>query len=243
MNNPSSLRLSCDRKTRFYKTQKNTLGLLPGPEGSCPGATTGEGGCWNKEGNRKLETCYVTRCISCYPGVKKILTDNTILLKDADDTTKLSLLNTTVDELQTQNVKYNRPDANYYRLHWSGDIFNESYANAIAESIRQHPNTNFWGYTRSLFAVPRLCRGLSNLSLYISVDKQNIKEGTKCYEQFKDKGIKLAYLAPTVDISIPGVNFVSCPVDSDKMELEGACAKCKLCLRTDKQTHIHFKTT
>ena len=40
MTTETAIKPSSDRKTEFYPGQKNTFGLLPGREGTCPGCTT-----------------------------------------------------------------------------------------------------------------------------------------------------------------------------------------------------------
>ena len=106
--------------------------------------------------------------------------------------------------------------------------------------VIDNPTMNFWIYIRSFFALPYLTN-LKNLIVYLSLDRQNLKEGLIHYETFKSH-VRLSYLAPTLDINIPDIKFIHCPVDSGKMDLDGACSKCKLCLNTDKQNHIYFKT-
>ncbi|MFC1453685.1 hypothetical protein ACFLQL_00710 [Verrucomicrobiota bacterium] len=242
MSDPTCLKLSCDRKTRFYNSQKNALGLLPGPKGTCTGATTGPGGCWCKEGRKKLHTCYVDKCVTLRPAVKNILSNNTKLLKNANFNEKINLLNDTVDELQSQNTRAKKSiNTNYYRFHWSGDIFNDEYAQAIKVTIEQHPNMIFWMYTR-VFSAVKYLTGLENLLLFLSIDKQNIKTGVDTYYQYKED-TKLCYMAPEMDIDVPSVKFVHCPTDSGEMDFDGACSRCRQCISLGKQKHVYFKTT
>ena len=73
---------TADSKTRFYLNQKNTYGLLPGPEGSCRGATTTEGGCWHCPEGKKLQTCYVANMMNLRPRIRAVLQHNLdVLLK------------------------------------------------------------------------------------------------------------------------------------------------------------------
>jgi len=242
------IKLSNDSKTRCYKAQKNALGLMPGPEncgGTCPYSTTGEGGCWSIPEGRKLNTCYVAHCIARRPNVKALLQHNTGLMKT---TTKTQLLVETFDAFRKKELKRPDPQLNF-RLHWSGDIFNIDYAKALVESMSQFPDINFWTYTRS-FPYVSLFEKATNLSLYLSLDKQNLNQGLQTYCQFKWPHLKLCYLSPVEDWKeqfkdvkdLGAIKFTACPVDSGKLELEHSCIKCKMCLYNDKKIHIWFKT-
>ena len=262
------LKPTCDRKTKFWKNQKNTYGLLPGLEGSCPGATTAPGGCWHIKPGRKLPECYVAHTMSAYKGVRNVLEHNTRLLKAASFDEKVRLLN---DEFaRFRKAEMRRTEAKLvYRIHWSGDIFDMDYANALAKAIQDNPDIEFWNYTRSLFAVPVLCN-IENLRLYISLDPVNIQQGTMTYVEHKTtkNHLQVCYMSDIDDFEdhmqrahnilteenrlresmgykpksgdLPR-KLTPCPVDTGKLKLEMGCAVCKRCVKTLPDP-VFFKT-
>lgn len=256
--NDINIKPSCDRKTRAYKNEKNTFGLLPGPNGSCPCATTGEGGCWNKPVGHRLHTCYVDSTMNCYHGVKGVLRHNTKLLMGATQQTMFHLLHHEFDRFNTKHDSLINTDMwrrnPAYRLHWSGDIFSLAYAQALRDAMSFFPHIKFWCYTRSLFAVPVLC-DVPNLSLYISADPCNLKQAAVCYDQYKSRGnnLNIAYMAGEDTFvekakyatgiksrRILGMKLTPCPADAGKMQVDGACNKCRMCINGQKS--IWFAT-
>lgn len=203
------LKPTSDRKTRFYNSQQNTFGLLPGltDGGTCPGCTTTAGGCWCVKPGRKTHGCYVDNIMRVYPGVKNVLQNNTDLLRDNSES--VAAMTTILDDEFTRfeiaekkrSVRINNCVPIHYRLHWAGDIFNEKYAQALRNAILKHPNVQFWGYTRSFFAVPILT-DISNLILYLSLDPVNILTGLVVYDLNggpTNPRLQLCYMNPTND--------------------------------------------
>lgn len=262
-----------DRKTRFYSSQKNTYGLLPGIEGSCPCATTTIGGCWNIPAGRKTPSCYVAGTMSAYPGVKGILQHNTRILRSADEATKTAILVAEFTRFYDSETKRKRAGLAHklnYRLHWSGDIFNEEYARALKVAIARHPAITFWCYTRSFFTVPILCE-LPNLILYLSLDPVNIQAGLSTFNENKTKTNKLqiCYMSKTNDFAshlyrtqqildeenklrktmklkqkenwATAAVLRDCPVDAGRMPLDGGCAKCGGCICAEPKA-VWFET-
>ncbi len=228
------LRLTSDRKTRLYPSQKNTYGLSPGSlevGGSCPGATYEKGGCAHVKEGRKLGDCYVMLLQVSYKGVKPILQHNTELIKKSSKEELVEIL--TNEFLRFEATERSRGNTTIlnYRLHWSGDILNEEYAEALAIAIKNVPNVKFWGYTRSFFAIPILS-GIANLKMYISADEANEKEALEVYNAYVGSGnISICWMGKVRPMNSNFPRLVSCPVDSGKMELEGGCHNCKLCFR------------
>lgn len=228
----TGLRPTADRKTRKYSAQKNTFGLLPGPlvnGGTCPGCTFGRNGCQSIPEGNKLPRCYVEHIIHRRPATERVLEENTKLIYNANYDKKVMLLAREFRRFAAAEEKRDG-DLNY-RLHWSGDIPDEEYAEALREAIEMFPKIYFWGYTRSLFSLPILSQ-VDNLCWYVSLDDVNWTEGLKAAKEY-----------PTVHLSYMGHKkprgFATCPVDAGKMSLEGACHKCKLCL---KGKDVWFKT-
>ena len=63
----------------------------------------------------------------------------------------------------------------YFRWHTSGDFDSIEYICSVIDVVQQHPDTQFWAYTRS-WDVPELVPGLErlraepNMELFASVD-------------------------------------------------------------------------
>lgn len=231
-----------DRKTWAGPWQKNTFGLMPGnPKtgGSCPGATAGKGGCLELSPSGKSQVCYVMKLIKCYGGVKGVLVHNQDLLMAADYQGKVAILDAEFHRFYHENLAHKEARQNY-RLHWSGDFFDEEYVCAMVEAIEKWPQIQFWNYTKSMFAIPHLA-GIANLQQYISADNVNSVIAVETWKEFKAAGnIHIAYMADTN----PGRRFqdevmIPCPVDDGNMPLEGSCQKCRLCI---KGKNIWFRT-
>ena len=263
------LKPTSDRKTRFYSTQQNTFGLMPGPiegGGTCPGCTQLEGGCWFTPKGRKTPTCYVAGLLGAYKGVRGILEHNTALLRGAGPVRMLELLSGEFTRFEAAEAKrakrLSTVPFRYYRLHWSGDLFSRTYTQCLAEAMAQHPDTKFWTYTRSFAFVPELTH-CSNLMLYLSADPVNVQAATECYLQnggTTNPNLAIAYMAKRNDFhSEVGVKaaFTSkgmderdankivmgaCPVDLKKLALEEGCAKCARCTQAGCNRHVWFRT-
>jgi hypothetical protein len=269
----NALKPTCDRKTKFHPNQKNTFGLLPGIEGTCPYATTAEGGCWRIEAGKKLPTCYVAHTMSVYKNVYDVLAHNTKLLMSASKWHKIELLDKEFHrfkDVEGRRFQAGKPSNQYYRLHWSGDIFNEEYAQALKDAMLLNSDIQFWCYTRSLFAVPILCN-VPNLNLYISLDPVNVQQGLAVFNECKrdDNNLQICYMNyendfeehalrarkildeenrlrklcgyPVKEERIDGVPMRACPVDLGKLKLEGGCASCRQCTKEDSQP-VWFKS-
>lgn len=240
---------TCDRKTRAYKNESNTFGLLPGPRGSCPHATTGVGGCWNKPVGHRLHTCYVDNIMRVYHNVKGALRYNTKLLMKLTRRGMTEQLAIEFHRFLTANDRYNTNNEGKaypaYRIHWSGDIFNLDYANALASAMTMFPRIRFWCYTRSLFAVPVLC-DVPNLSLYMSADECNICDVIDCYRKYGDKSnrLNIAYMSKENDLinytALRRIKVAPCPADAGSMAVDGACNKCRMCI--DGKKSVWFAT-
>lgn len=205
---------SSDRKTRDYQNQMNTFGIMPGkPEdgGTCPGCTTGKGGCWAQLPGRITHTCYVDGLLRIYKGVRAVLEHNTALLRGASVEEMTAVLDAEFSRFEAAEQK--RANATggaagtNYRLHWSGDVFSVDYAKALVAAMRMHPKTAFWTYTRSFTkdcnVVAELLKA-ENLMLYLSLDPSNTLEGLLTYV---DNGgdtnprLQICYMSPMSDFA------------------------------------------
>lgn len=237
----AALKLSNDRKTRGHDKQKNTFGISPGlPEhgGTCPGATTGSGGCQYKAPGKKIATCYVEGLQKAFPSVAKVLKHNTEIVKNATEEELVEIFCVMFQEFKDAETKRGKVKDLWFRHHWSGDMMDEKYCRAIKAAMLRFPEINFWTYTRSWFALPIL-HDVPNLVIYVSADNANLNKALKVYLDYKDNpNVALCYMGEETP-KIDGMKFTACPVDNGKMALEEACHKCKLCL---KGKVVFFKT-
>jgi hypothetical protein len=201
----------------------NTFGLPAGKAYSCPGATS-----------VCESVCYAGKLEKVFPTVKKNLLHNWELLKNADHDTMEALLTEMIEEFivdcERRNAKM------LFRIHWDGDFFSDEYAFAWKHVILNHPNVQFWVYTRVKSAAVML-KDIDNLSLYYSTDSENKDTGI---DLKTTHGIRLAYLAKNFAIgqadmkaltNKPGAkcpeNLKSIPLISQK---GSACVSCGLCV-------------
>ena len=203
-------------------TIANTFGLPAGKNFSCPGATS------------ICETvCYAGKLERVYKGVKATLLHNWELLKDANKTEMVEMLNDMILDFKADCEKRNAEKL--FRIHWDGDFFNDTYAYAWKDVIKFHDDVQFWVYTRVPSAATIL-NNISNLSLYFSTDSDNELNAKK----LKAKGVRLAYLAKdfkageTKMKELIGKVGAKCPENAKRIPLisqsGSACVSCGLCV-------------
>jgi len=210
----------------------NTFGLsygLPENGGTCPGATTGLGGCLDTRDKLKRQTCYMAKITAIYPNVGKALAANTAMVKGKTVEEMEIVCNDTVAAF----VKKSKGVDLYFRLHYSGDFFSKEYTQAWANVIGKYPNVRFWVYTRSHDMIDPLL-GLDNITVYLSCDPSNFDKVLKIYEAKKEgnNNLGMAYMGNNVpDNNIH--RWVKCPEITGKVKNTvdaGACSKCRLCV-------------
>ena len=204
-------------------TIANTFGLPAGKAYSCPGATS-----------VCESVCYAGKLEKVFPTVKKNLLHNWELLKNADGVTMATLLNEMIAEFIVDCDKRNAEKL--FRIHWDGDFFNDTYAMAWKEVILNHPDIQFWVYTRVKSAA-LILKGTANLSLYFSADSENIKTAV---DLKINSGVRMAYLAKTFAIGqadikeMIGKPSAKCPENNRQIPListkGSACVSCSLCV-------------
>ena len=227
---PPQLKRSYDRKVANLVTKNgkqaaiaNTFGLPAGKAFSCPGATS-----------VCESVCYAGKLEKLFKGVKTNLLHNWELLRNADEPTMVDLLENMIVDFKKDCEKKNAPLL--FRIHWDGDFFNDEYAFAWKHVILNHPDIQFWVYTRVKSAAVML-KDIPNLSLYYSTDSENKDTGIGLK---KDHGIRLAYLAKNFALgqadmkeltNKPGAkcpeNLKAIPLISQK---GSACVSCGLCV-------------
>jgi hypothetical protein len=204
-------------------TIANTFGLPAGKNFSCPGATS-----------ICESVCYAGRLENLFPGVKKNLLHNWNLVKDADHDTIEAMLMEMIVDFKKDCDKRNAPKL--FRIHWDGDFFNDTYTFAWKHVILNHPDIQFWVYTRVRSAALML-KDIDNLSLYYSTDDENKEIGI---ELKNNEGIRLAYLAKNFAIgqedmkALTGKPGAKCPENKKVIPLisasGSACVSCGLCV-------------
>jgi hypothetical protein len=204
-------------------TIANTFGLPAGIDFSCPGQTA-----------TCAKVCYAGKLEKIYKGVRDVLLNNWNLLKDADHDTMEALLEEMIVDFNKDCEK--RSAEKLFRIHWDGDFFNDTYTFAWKHVILNHPEIQFWVYTR-VESAALILKGIDNLSLYYSTDADNKETGVKLN---KENGIRLAYLAETFAIgqadmkAMIGKVGAKCPENKKAIPLiskEGsACVSCSLCV-------------
>ena len=201
----------------------NTFGLPAGKAYSCPGATS-----------VCESVCYAGKLEKIYKGVRDNLLHNWNLVKDADHDTIEALLEEMISEFVKDCNKKDAPKL--FRIHWDGDFFNDTYTFAWKHVILNHPDIQFWVYTRVKSAAVML-KDIANLSLYYSTDSENKAIGV---ELKKDHGVRLAYLAKNFAIGqsemkeMFGKPGAKCPENLKSIPLisqsGSACVSCSLCV-------------
>ncbi|WPH58337.1 hypothetical protein SEA_SPELLY_274 [Streptomyces phage Spelly] len=225
------LKRTNDRKTTVRANKagkqsliKNAFSLPSGKAFSCPGAT---GVC---------ETiCYAGRIEKQYPAFLAVAMHNWELLKDASLDVMIDLLSEMITEFANECEKHNAPKL--FRWHADGDIFSATYAEAIETVCLEFPDVHFWIYTRS-FEYVGFITSIPNLSVYLSVDKENLNAGLLCAAD--NPGVKMAYLGETFNEgkeifeTLTGVPGGKCPENAKQIPLitekGGACVTCGLCI-------------
>jgi hypothetical protein len=224
------LKRSFDRKVANLVTKNgkqaaiaNTFGLPAGKDFSCPGATS-----------ICEVVCYAGKLEKLFKGVKANLLHNWELLKDADESTMISLLDNMINDFKKDCEKKKAPLL--FRIHWDGDFFNDTYTKAWKEIILNNTDIKFWVYTRVQSAALML-KGIDNLSLYYSTDSENKQIGVSLK---KDHGVRLAYLAQNFAIGQADMKKLfdkpgaKCPENLKAIPLisnaGSACVSCGLCV-------------
>ncbi|WP_457046530.1 GP88 family protein [Geodermatophilus sp. SYSU D01180] len=234
-----SLKRSADRKVTNLpspngKTPKiaNSFGLPAGRGYSCPGAT-----------ETCQRVCYAGKLENLYKGLRQVLTANMAELAGLDRAGMAELLNDMIADFRADCERAEARGAKVprdFRIHWDGDFFSWDYAQAWADVVRANPDVRFWVYTRSfdpdsLDVLPALA-DLANLSVYLSVDPDNLQAATAARR--RHPWVLWAYLAETfadgrADLGdLPGKRY-PCPENGRRIPLisakGSACIRCGIC--------------
>ncbi len=234
-----TLHRSADRKVTNLaspngKTPRiaNSFGLPAGRGHSCPGATA-----------TCERVCYAGKLENLYRGLRAVLTDNMRQLTGLDRAGMAEQLQKMIDDFRSDCLRAEKRGLRVprdFRIHWDGDFFSLEYAHAWADVVRHSPDVHFWVYTRSfdpeaLDVLPALL-GLSNLSVYLSVDPDNL-EAAKAARR-RQPWVHWAYLAETfssgrADLADLAGKRYPCPENGRRIPLisekGSACIRCGIC--------------
>ncbi len=216
------------------KTAKiaNSFGLPAGRQHSCPGATA-----------TCERVCYAGKLEKLYKGVVDVLQGNWEALAGLDQAAMATLLADMIDDFRADCDRAERRGTEVprdFRIHWDGDFFSLDYAAAWADVIRASTDVRFWVYTRSfdpaaLDVLPALA-GLSNLTVYLSVDPDNLQAAKDARQ--RHPWVHWAYLAETFAqgradlVDLAGKRY-PCPENGRRIPLisekGSACIRCGVC--------------
>lgn len=224
------IRPSEDSKTKFSERERNTFGTLPGPQGTCPCATCGPGGCWTEDGMHVA--CYAHRFMQFRPSIRGNLEHNTRLLKACSGKERVELL-------KEEFLRFRYGDGGrYYRLHWSGDIFSAAYARDLMRACEAVPDVKFWNFTRNFRkdVVQQLVSNMpENVVQYVSADAVNLEEAVATTKAWPTL-LKFSYMGHEPPA---GIKLYACPANSHSKPVEFMCKNCRMCL---KGLPVFFRT-
>lgn len=212
-------------------TIANAFGLPAGKAFACPGATSV---CEN--------VCYAGKLERVYKGVKNVLVHNFQTLLYADYLFGVygmtDALAEMVEEFVADCVKRNAEMK--FRIHWDGDFFSADYARAWATVCKAFPEVQFWVYTRSftetLNVIPQIY-GIDNLTVYLSVDSDNLTDAKIVRKAFPD--VRWAWLANdfesgNAEMPVTESKRYNCPENKGSIPLidakGSACVRCGICV-------------
>jgi hypothetical protein len=124
-----------------------------------------------------------------------------------------------------------------FRIHESGDFFDQRYLDAWIDVVKSRPNTYFFTYTRNFPLNYSKILKNKNFTLWASTDDYNIKEAKQFIKKYKKARVRHAFGPWNRVRQIPANSFI-CPATNHKLAMEGACERCKLCVVGTK-THKH----
>jgi len=224
---------------------KNTFGL-PALV-SCPGHTE-----WC------AEACYAL-ALQNFPGVRNLVQENwEIVSPHLNDTDTLhAMLSAMLSECSIEYVRAGIPQDEWvFRHFWDGDIPSAAFAQAIRRVAEDFPEFQFWLYTRTFKAVP-LLMGVSNLAVYLSIDKDNVLDAVRVEKALLSEPM-LAFCADTWEETEElAAKFPhrrkgpKCPEltgktpmvvwDDDGVFGRGACVECGMCIYG--RNNVRFAST
>lgn len=206
---PCSFVLSSPKK--ISKKSKCAFSLPAGSEFSCIGETLA---C--------KEDCYAKKKRHIFSNVQKSLAQNWKLIRH--------LKNTKNDEYAILMLSGSIPgNTEIFRIFESGDFDSQWSVDIWSKVVRLRKEILFWAYTRSFdLNYAKILRN-DNFLLWASTDDCNLESAKSFVKKYKNSYIKHAYGPWPHDRNIPD-NSIICPVTNGKLDMNGACEVCKLCV-------------
>jgi hypothetical protein len=213
------LRLSQNRKIMGVKGERNSIGL-PVIK-TCPGAT-----------EVCKSVCYAKKGFMAFDNAQNMYEENYKAIKF---NLMMGGIKYCAEQLATEIKKYNK--SGFFRWQISGDIFSYNYGWVVKEVAKLLPEIKFWIYTRSFHYISPGAAP-NNLQIIASFDKENCDK----YKYFIFWKVLPSYMGTLEEAKafLPDKKWITCPQQLDKIELTGACIKCKLCISPKPNTGIHF---
>jgi len=192
-----------------------------GGRGTCPGAT------------KACEGCYAMKGRHYFQSVQKSFVRNRLLLQKLQKHKSFNKAIQLLSEMIPKNTKI-------FRIHESGDFYSQWYIQVWAKVVRSRPDVMFWAYTRSFHLDFSKLTRQPNFALWASTDTYNQKEAKNFVRRYENSKVKHAYGPWKHDVPIPENSFI-CPVTSKRMDVDGACEKCMLCVDKNRvHKHVVF---
>ena len=204
------MKLKLSRPTKLGFPSFN---LTPGGEGSCPGETP-----------TCARDCYAKKGRFLFKATKSLNAGNLELTRKSG-----------IKSISDQLLDLIPAGQKFFRLHSAGDFYSQKYIRTWVRVIKARPNTKFFAYTRSFHLNFSSLIELHNFTLWASTDDDNREKAIGFVGE--NNKVKHAYGPLRADDELPENSFI-CPVTNGKMEVTGACAKCQLCITSDR-THKH----
>jgi hypothetical protein len=204
------IHIKASSASKISTRKNNCFSMLAGPSFGCPGATQACLNCYAMKGNHN------------WPNVKISLANNWLLIKNMER-------NRANKKIVNQLVDIIPKDAKMFRIHESSDFYSQWYLDAWTNVVKRRKDVLFWAYTRSFNLNFQKIIRQKNFTLFASCDKYNKDIVKKFISRYKNSKIKIAYGPVEKEEKIPHNSFI-CPATSGKLNIAGACEKCKLCV-------------
>lgn len=197
--------------------EKAAFSMPAGPDFTCPGATPACQGCYAQKGRHIFST------------VQKAFAKNWVTMlayEAADDAAGAA----------KELLDMIKPNLAVFRIHESGDFYNQFTIDVWRRVAEARPSTAFWFYTRSFHLDFATILALKNVTGWASTDSHNRAAAAEFVA--KHPAIRHAY-GPLEENERPA-NTVICPVTSGRLDVEAACKKCRLCTDHRMSKNIGF---
>lgn len=211
---------SLSTPSKISKKKSSAFSLPAGPEFTCPGATEACVDCYAKKGRHVFES------------VQSAFVRNWKLLQWFEKKNDV--------EGAAEHIVSQIPSGRkVFRIHESGDFYNQFVIEVWEEVTRRRRDVMFWAYTRSFHLNFQNLVRQPNMRLWASTDSYNEKNAKRFVKRYSKSNVKHAFGPWNHDDSVPENSFV-CPATSGKLDVRGACEKCMLCVKKNTKKNVVF---